>query len=128
MEVTANSIVYLVGKMSTFKQLHVSRKLAPLMGTMVRVKSSGAELNFENLAMPIAAALATMKDEEVESIIGDCLSAVQRKIPGGLGYAPVWNADAKSLQFEDIGLREMMQLVHAVIMDNLGGFLPESLA
>lgn len=120
---------YEIGKLPLFKQMHVARKLAPLLGTVATIKQmGGAGLGgaFEQFAGPIAQTLAKMSDEEVEQIIGDCLACVRRKIKE-IGWMPMWNAQAKSLQYDDIDLPTMLQLVYAVLEGSIGHFLPVSL-
>lgn len=119
--------VYTIGKLDAFKKLHVARKLAPLLGAVTGMQKSGIAASFEQFAGPIAQALAAMPDQEVEQVIGTCLAVVRRKLPRDAGWVPIWNTQAQAPQFEDIDLPEMLQLVFAVVQENLGGFLPESL-
>jgi hypothetical protein len=134
LEISGNT--YTIGRLSTFKQLHVARRMAPFLSVLTSVSRDvpgnpgvvgGIGASFAQFAGPIASVLASMSDQEVESIIGDCLNVVRRQMPGGTGWAVIWNVQAQSLQFEDIGLKEMLQLTFAVLQENIGGFLPAAL-
>ncbi len=111
---------YRIGKLDAFAQLHVARKLAPLLTGLQKV----SELSLDDALPPILNALSQMPDSDVEYVMVKCLSVVQRALPAGVqGWQPIWNSAAKRTQFEDIDLAVMIQLAGQVITRNLGGFL-----
>lgn len=129
---------YRVGKLSALKQLHVYRRLLPLLAQltplfkMVRnapasVEGSGIKAALLNIQLdqltPIADGIASLPDESVNYLIGTCLGQVSRRIPGDLGWAKAWNEAAASPQFEDMELPIIMQLLMTSIFHNLQGFL-----
>lgn len=67
---------------------------------------------------PVAEALGSMKDEDVNFILNTCLAAVERK--DGNGWQRVMTRG--TLQYADIDAAVMMQLTMRVIQENLGGF------
>jgi len=121
---------YSIGKMNAIKQFHLARRLAPAIAaiTTVSVQSPvSAEQNdgtdfFAAIAGPLSSALANMSDEEVESIIFPCLAVVQRKIAGA--WTPVKAKGQNALMYEDIDMATLVQIVIAVVKENLGSFFP----
>ena len=85
---------YRAGRLDAIKQLHVVRRLSPLIGAL----------------------------QDTEYVLGACLGVVQREQPGGLGWAPVWSQAAMRPMYEDMTLPAMIQVVGRVLMANLGDF------
>ena len=123
-----NGQTYRLGRLSAFQQLHVSRKVGPLIPTLVpaflAMGNEGAGLDqigrLASLVQPFTEAFASMSDEDVEYVAGICLGAVQRQ--QGSAWAPVWSQQGKCLMFDDIDLGTMIPLVVQVIVANLGPF------
>lgn len=120
---------YRAGKLDAFAQLHVSRRIAPLIPTLVpvfvRVMNGGLTKDPAGLAeiiKPFADGLAGMEDQAAEFVISTCLSVVKRKASGN-NWAPVWNQSAKACMFDDIDLGVMIPLTVRVIQDSLGPFI-----
>lgn len=125
-EVTHGGQNYRIGKLNAFQQLHVSRKVGPLIPRLVpafmaMAKGGEAIDKLAQLLEPFAEAFADLPDEAVEYVAGTCLSVVQRQ--QGNTWAPVWNKQAASLMFDDIDLASMLPLVIKVITENLGPFI-----
>jgi hypothetical protein len=145
-EVTVSGHVYMVGKLTPKQQLHLARRLLPLFvgvapaiemstpqqgqhpATEHQGQRSAADLvnnqdvDFKNLSKglgPFAESLAKMSDVEVDAIVDPCLGVTKRK--QGQHWAPVMAQG--QLMFHDLGISEMMQLVWAVIVENIGNFL-----
>lgn len=124
-----NGQTYRIGKLNAFQQLHVSRKVGPLIPTLVpaflAMGSDGAGLDqlgrLASLVQPFTEAFASMSDADVEYVAGICLGAVQRQ-QGGT-WAPVWSQQGKCLMFDDMDLGTMIPLVVQVIVVNLGPFI-----
>lgn len=128
---------YRVGKMTGLKQLHVVRRLSPLLAQLAplikSVKASadaqGGGVGAALLNMPmdnltsIAEGLARLPDADVNYIIGSCLSVTSRRMIGDTGWAKVWNESADMPMFADIELPAMLQLTLTVIFHNLQGFM-----
>lgn len=121
---------YSIGRLDAFRQLHVSRRIAPLIPSLVPAFSALSEggadaltdtAKFATALAPFAEAMAGMSDEAAEYVVGTCLSVVKRR--QGSAWAPVWNAQGKTLMFDDIDLSTMLPLVVRVIRDNLGPFI-----
>lgn len=144
-EITLNGHAYRLGTLDAFKQLHLSRKLAPLIPELVpafvKIQAligpapvDGAEapadapkLDLDKVADiavllgPFADALAGLSDADTEYITALCMSVVHRQSANT--WAAVWNKDAKTFMFQDIGLDTLMVLLLRVIQANLGNFI-----
>lgn len=144
MEITLNGVRYSSVRLDAFKQFHIARRLAPVvlslgMGAALMMKfkeanasatpkskEAEAQDDLAALAMagkPIADVLAAMSDTDSECVLKLCLGVVSREQSGGAGWAPLMNS-AGTLQFNDLGLIQMVQLAHAVVLENLGNFMP----
>jgi hypothetical protein len=126
---------YRAEKLDAFKQLHVSRKIAPIIPKLLPMflKFAGnAEALKDDLAgmaeafEPLAQALADMPDADCEYVFNACLSVVSRNQMNN--WAPVWSQSGKSLMFDDIDLGQMTQIAVKVIWDSLGSFIRGLLA
>ncbi|KAA8563205.1 hypothetical protein FX985_03273 [Pseudomonas extremaustralis] len=138
---------YRIGKLNAFQQFHLSRKVAPVIPTLIpvflKLKGSAKELaaavaagaendaagkplsgDLEGLAslmQPFADGIANMPDETAEFILCTCLGVVQRK--QGDTWFPVWNASKNVCMFDDLDLGVMLKLSVRVITESLGPFL-----
>jgi hypothetical protein len=129
--------LYSSQKMDARTQLHVSRRIAPLFAEFAAVMTSDnpqtpdpqmpalSTMGGQDLKQ-LAEALAKMSDSDVDYVINACLRLVRRAnrtISGEVSsWSGVWNEAAQRLQFEDITLPQMMEVVQTIIMEELGGF------
>lgn len=127
----------LVRKLDAFSQLHVARKLAPLLVSLTptpemrqrlqaeaQARANGDDrpmVDMAEMMLPVIEGLAEMKSEDVDFISSTCLSVVSRN--QGTGWTPVWNAAAKRMQFEDIDGMALLQITFQVIQENLSNFM-----
>lgn len=124
---------YRAGKLNTFQQLHLSRKVAPLLPKLLptiaelatrREEEMDAPIDLGSFASsigPLTETLAEMSDADVEYIFGISLSAVSRL--QGNNWVPIWNKGASAPMFEDLELPDQLQIVVKVVADNLGPFM-----
>lgn len=126
---------YRAEKLDAFKQLHVSRKIAPIIPKLLPMFQKFAgdtdplKDDLDGLAEafePLAQALAEMPDADCEYVFAACLGVVSRHQQGN--WAPIWSQGAKSLMFDGIDLGQMTQIAVKVIWDSLGGFISGLLA
>jgi len=133
-----------IGKLNAFQQFHLSRKVAPIIPTLIplflklkqapvpAVGEDGAAANvpvplsgdlgaLAEMLQPFADGIAGMPDETAEFILSTCLGVVQRK--QGVSWFPVWSTAHNVCMFDDIDLGLMMKLCFRVIVDSLGPFL-----
>ena len=88
MEFAIKDVRYRACVMDAFTQLHVVRRLAPVLGTMAPLVGKDAERDQDVLLKGLADCVAGLKDEDVEYILNACLDAAERRNQGG-GWAPV---------------------------------------
>jgi len=126
-----------VRRLDAFSQLHVARKLAPLLVSLTptpemrarlqaeaQAKASGDErpmVDMAEMMLPVIEGLASMKSEDVDFISSTCLSVVSRN--QGTGWVPIWNSTAKRMMFEDIDGMALLQITFQVIQENLSNFM-----
>ncbi|MFW6681753.1 phage tail assembly chaperone [Komagataeibacter intermedius] len=106
---------YLVGKMPVMKQLHVARRMAPLMAAMA---------NEGNVAAKIAEAVSGLNDADTDYIVDACLGVVRYVDPNSGGTSFPVMPRPGVLAYDFVDLPTVMSLVRAVIAENLGNFIP----
>lgn len=129
-EFEVDGVEYRIGKLTAFQQLHVSRRIAPLVPPLIPVfmsmakeRQSGADvLQSPQLLQPFADGLALLSDETAEYVLNTCLAALKRK--QGDNWVAIWNAGAKMAMFEDLNdMGKLIPLAMRVIQDSLGPFI-----
>lgn len=126
LEIDIKGVEYRLGKLDPFKQLHVARRIAPLLPSLLPAAALAGDLdglakNMGELVKylePLTAALSQLPDADCEYVYANCLAIVQRK--QGNGWANVWGKGG--LMFEDMDLAAMTRLVVEVIKNQLGNF------
>ncbi|MEN6629819.1 MAG: phage tail assembly chaperone [Sulfuricella sp.] len=121
---------YRAQKLDAFEQLHVSRKIAPLLPALIPIfvniikdkKSALTDLaSLAELIAPFTEGLADMSNEASEYVVSTCLSAIQRK--QGDNWTPVWSKSGKCSMFDDVDMSSMIPMIIKVIQDSLGPFI-----
>lgn len=115
---------YKAGRLDAMTQLHVVRRLAPILTTLRSVAEEGAAGSMapEAALQRAVEALGEVSDNSVEYVIARCMERVQRKIEGDRGWAPAWNKAAGRPQFDDIGGFHLLTIASRVVMNELGPF------
>jgi hypothetical protein len=141
MEFTLNGVTYHAVKIPAMQQFHIVRRMLPLLSGTAPDKARAATQNFltgsQETGNPQGSAalvalmdgLAKLSDTDSEFILMGLLSAIRRKEPGGLGFAPV--AVNGQLMYQTLTLPDMMQLAVKALMHNLSDFsaaLPQASA
>jgi len=130
-ELQINGINYRIGKLDAMRQFHLSRRIAPIIPTLIPIFLTIAKNGsitkdlggLSELLVPFTNSLSNLSDESSEYVIATCLSVVQRNTTTN-NWANVWSAQAKACMFDDMGLNDIIKLVVEVIKDNLGSFIP----
>lgn len=124
-----NGISYTVGKLNAFEQLHVARRLAPVLAELFtsfkahpEVADSGLDAILQLASVPLAETFAKMSNDDVDYVVNACLSVCQRQQAKGFAKVMVNNI----LMFQDIEIDTLMALTTAVVEENLGRFFPTS--
>lgn len=132
-----------IKKLSAFDQLHLSRKVAPLLpplAPLIMKISENAKkeedgklkgmlstdiLSFAELAEPFAEALADMKDQHAEQIFTLTLSSVSVQTDAARDvWMPLWIAGSKLATVEELNdAAKLLPIVVRVIIHNLGNFM-----
>lgn len=137
---------YSIGRLSAKQQLHVSRRIAPVIPPMIPAfLKLGANLRaqapadgksgvdraldllggdadgFSEALQPFADALAAMTDADADYVIDNCLMAVQRYQE--TGWARVVTVESKQYMFADMDMGVILPLVVQVVVANLGPFI-----
>lgn len=119
-------------RLDAFKQLHLSRKLAPLLPPLapliVRAAQTGVAgnvLELAELAEPFALALAQMKDDDAESVLTMTLLSVRVQTDAQKNvWMPLWVAGAKQAAVVELNdLARLLPIALRVINYNLGNFI-----
>ena len=142
-EFTLGEDTYRIGKLNAFQQFHLSRKVAPIIPTLIpvflKLQESTSQVPLDSpdqipdkplsgdlgamaeMMQPFADGIANMPDESAEFILATCLGVVQRK--QGSVWSEIWNKNQAICMFDDIDLGLMMKLCFRVITESLGPFL-----
>ena len=128
-EFEINGQNYRANKLDAFKQLHLSRKIAPVVPTLIPIfmklaKEGGLSEDISSLGEvlePFCEGIAAMSDDQAEYVIGTALSVVQRQ--NGSMWTAVWNSSSRVCMFDDMDLGAILRVVFKVIADNLGPFI-----
>ncbi len=130
-EFEVGGIKYRSSKLNAFDQLHVFRKLAPIIGAAgslveaLRPREGAGLLDVRiDALMPLITAVAEMPEDDLNYVLKKCLSVVSRSqsTVAGEAWANVWSAGADRPMFDDIDAMQMIQVALAVIQDNLANF------
>ena len=121
---------YQTASMPVMTQFHVMRRMAPVLGKMAQNMAGMVAAKQEIAAgegsamaamLPLAEAVATLSDADCEFVLNACLAVTKRQ--EGTNWVPIWNVNAKRLQFQDINLMAMLTIAGNVLTEDLGGFL-----
>ncbi|WP_144658074.1 phage tail assembly chaperone [Achromobacter dolens] len=129
-ELDLNGHRYSIGKLSAKQQFHVSRRIAPIVPTLipvfVRLAAGGRGITEDpgglaDVLQPLADGLAAMKDEDADYVLDTCMQVVQRRQEHG--WTAIWSASQRVPMFQDIDLAVMLPLAVRVIVASLGPFI-----
>lgn len=129
-EFDIGGVEYRADQLDAFKQLHVSRKIAPVVPKLIPVFVLLQQSAHDDLAAlgtaaaPFAEALAALPEADVDYVVKTCLGAVKRQQGGA--WSPMMAGGA--LMFADLDLGEMLPIVVRVLRENLGNFIQGLLA
>jgi hypothetical protein len=135
LEVEIDGQTYRVGKLNAFQQLHLSRKIAPILPKILPVfieidkmrrggDDDSPEMDFSAIASavgPLTESLAAMSDADFDYVLGLCLGVVSLR--QGQAWAPVWNGSAKMIMFDFMDIGVITQVVAKTVWSNLGPFI-----
>ena len=122
-----------LNKIDTFKQFHIARRIAPILGDMLPAMKDLAaskkgiddlpeDQKFDQLAKmadPILKGLAKLNDEDANKVLLGLLSSIEVKQQSG-NWSKV--ATESRIMFEDIDLPTLLNAAGRAFMFNLSGF------
>jgi hypothetical protein len=130
-EFDIGGVAYRADQLDAFKQLHVSRKIAPVVPKLIpvfvllqKVRTPTTWPRWGTAAGPFAEALAALPEADVDYVVKTCLASVKREQGGA--WAPLMAGGA--LMFADLDLGQMLPIVVRVLRENLGNFIQGLLA
>jgi len=127
---------YRVGRLDIFDQVHIVRKLMPVIASGLDSKMLENVKSFDDLkefsisallrsmAIPFSLAIAHMDKESVEFVLRTCLSVCERREDAGNGnynWAAVQAANGR-MMYNDIELLDVFRIVSEVVRVNLASF------
>ena len=145
MQITISGKNYTIGRLNALDQLHVSRKIAPIIPSLIPIISevakgglskviesmeSGDDVELENIDLkelaglsgalsPLMEVIEGMFEGDTNLVIHKCLSVVNRD--GAV------LCRGESIMFDDLDMMQILPLVVAVIRKNLGNFIQDLL-
>jgi hypothetical protein len=138
-EPTINDIRYMTGRMNAFDQLHVARRIAPVLtglgSVMASLMGGGNQINgtvpgggedvsnvsFYTSLGPLSEAVSKMSDQDVNYVIRKCLSAVRKY--NGERWVPVLSTSGELMFENEMDMSVLLQLTMEVLSENIGPFL-----
>lgn len=138
MEVNFENAKYKTGRLDGRTQYHLSRKLGPALlayGQAINSlrektkgdaeKSEDAMGDIASVFAPVADAFAALSEADADYVMGACLFVCEREQEGAWAKVAV-KVPVESgyfrLMFQDISSAQMMQMMFAVIKENLESF------
>lgn len=145
MQITISNKNYTIGRLNALDQLHVSRKIAPIIPSLIPIISevakgglskviesmeSGDNVELENIDLseldglstalaPLMDVIAGMSEADTNLVIHKTLGVVHRD--GAV------LCRGESIMFDDLDMMQILPLVVAVIRKNLGNFIQDLL-
>ncbi|WP_236209011.1 phage tail assembly chaperone [Pseudomonas tohonis] len=122
-----------IGRMPAMQQFHLSRKVAPIIPTLIPVflklqagnQQDGGDTPLSGdlggtaaLLGPFADAIADMPNDAAEFVLSTTLAVVQLK--QGTNWVPIWSEQHKTTMFDDLDLGVLIQLSVRVMVVSLG--------
>lgn len=136
-----DGVMYRMVKLDTFKQLHILRKVSPLIPTLIPLFSKIKELVSQakdkdalaqdigvlaEVLTPLTEQLAALKDDDFEYVMRTCMCSFQRQ--AGDGWMPVWLPNGNKPVDDKINdPMIILGFVRRALEANLGPFLTASL-
>lgn len=120
MQFELKGIEYRTAKLTVFEQLKVSRKLLPVMAGVLNELKSG-QASFQSALPAIAQSLSSLSDDDCNAILFPCLAVASRQ--HGKNWMPVFDRTSEIINFDDLDMMDILQIVGKVVGDSLGNFL-----
>jgi hypothetical protein len=129
-QIEYNGKQYSFTKLDAFTQLHVARRIAPILtslGTSISdMVSAGKQLSGDDQMMMMVGkateVVARMTDDDVNYVIKACMNVTRRQAEDGRWTKVL---QGSQLMFDsDMDMQVLLRLTVEVIKVNMGGFFP----
>jgi hypothetical protein len=114
---------HITGKLNAFDQLNVARKLSPalpIVDGLVREENAG-----KDMGILVVYILSQLPDKDSAYVVEKCLSVVARKDSEGK-LSKVMSSGGV-MMFDDLAMKDILDITAKIIEDNLGDFLRTAL-
>lgn len=113
--VTVGAHDYSIGRMSVFDQAEIARRLSTVLVGLAMMKQANETepLGPDAFATAMLTLSRPIPQPDWDWVLAKCLSVVSRR-EGDTGWQPVRNRNSGDLQYADIGMTEMLELVWRV--------------
>jgi|SRR5665213_626046 len=116
-----------LNKIDAFKQFHIVRRLAPILGDLLPVAHKLSKVSPDQMGedqfqalSPIMVGISKLSDEDANRVLlGLCSAVEMQQMPAG-NWARV--ATDAGLMFQDLELSVLLQVAAKAFMYNLSGF------
>lgn len=122
-----------LNKIDAFKQFHIVRRMAPLLGELLPAMAAMSKaknldemseeeklVQFAKIGEPLMVGLANMSDADADKVLFGLLASVEMKQDATGNWAKL--ATDSALMFSDLELPVMLQAAGRALMFNLSGF------
>lgn len=118
MNFEVNGKTYAATKLPVMVQLHLTRRLAPVLSVLPNVDENGEKVEGTVISRMMNA-ICEMSEPDVNWIVISCLSVTQKIVEGS---PPITLAKGGHVMDDSLSLPDLLQIVQKIIEENLGGF------
>lgn len=105
---------YKVGRLSTFQQYHVARKLSPVLLAMANVENP-EEIDAEKFSKLAVVVSAGLPDQVAEDGLRGCLRCVEVQVMPGGTWAPFIEPNTGALMYDGLPFGQLWQIAWYVL-------------
>lgn len=125
-EFEVEGVMYRTGPIDAMQQLHIVRKLSPIIGRLAGLAPKDGEkaedMAIETVLPALADAISGLSDETTAYVVFALLRPCSRDQGHGQGWGPVVTPGANALQYSDISMSGMLHIAWEALQGNLKGF------
>jgi hypothetical protein len=119
-EATIDGKTFEIGKLNAFEQLHVFRRVMPIMKPVLQVMRTPGGVNQLDMVMAMSETLSTLPDEQLDYVINKCLSVIRVKDDArGMSFPVMRGA---TMMYQDFDMPQLLRLTWEVLMENFQPF------
>ena len=126
-EYTIGAFNYRSDKLDAFTQLHIVRRVAPVIapflmegGITADLKNPDFRADLGGIMVIMQRSFGILKDDDCDYVIKACLKVTYRMDVNR--WVPLWNTNADAMQYNTLDLIDLFKIASQVLMDNLASF------